>query len=396
MLRPATRVSQRPGSQTGSSLGTIPVLFVTANLDRGGAEKIVTRLAVGLPRDKYSVTVAALQERSGAIGVDLTRAGIPVHDLGMRGRWDLCVLGRFVRLLRQERVQVLIAFMFHATILTRLIGSLCRVPIRISSERSMEGETHGRRLLNRWTVPLGTHVVAVSERVALNAVRELHIPPERLTTIVNGVDLVHFRPVGRVQGTRAPVIGCTARLHAENDHATLVQAFARLAVHWPDARLLLVGRGREEARLRTLGDALGIVSRIRFVGEQADIAPWLAQMDLYAQASLTAGISNSILEAMATGLPVVATAVGGNPEVVVDGETGLLVPPGDPVGLAEALETLLANSTMVHAFGQAGRARVEAHFGEGLMLQRMEALLDRLIRRELQLSFEPSRGWVRC
>jgi glycosyltransferase involved in cell wall biosynthesis len=260
----------------------------------------------------------------------------------------------------------------------------------------MEGETLGRRLLNRWTVPLGTHVVAVSERVAINAVRELHIPPERLTTIVNGVDLVHFKPVGRVQGTRALVIGSTARLHAEHDHATLVQAFARLAVRWPDARLLLVGRGREEARLRTLGEALGIVSSIRFVGEQADIAPWLAQMDLYAHASLTAGISNSILEAMATGLPVVATAVGGTPEVVADGETGLLVPPGDPVGLAEALETLLANPTMAQTFGQAGRARIEAHFGEGLMLQRMEALLDRLIRRELQLSFDPSRGWVRC
>jgi glycosyltransferase involved in cell wall biosynthesis len=99
---------------------------------------------------------------------------------------------------------------------------------------------------------------------------------------------------------------------------------------------------------------------------------------------------------MATGLPVVATAVGGTPEVVVDGETGLLVPPGDPMALAAALEALLANPVMATAFGQAGRARVEAHFGEGLMLREVEALLDRLVERHLGLTFRPSVGWVEC
>jgi glycosyltransferase involved in cell wall biosynthesis len=190
------------------------------------------------------------------------------------------------------------------------------------------------------------------------------------------------------------VIGCAARLHAENDHVTLLHAFARLADRWPNAQLLLLGRGQEEQRLRVLAEALDVRGRIRFAGEQADVAPWLAQLDVYVQPSLTAGISNSILEAMACGLPVVATAVGGTVEVVAEGETGLLVPPGDPVALAEALESLLVDPARVEAFGRAGRARAEAHFGEALMLQRVEALLDQLIRRELHLIFKPASGWV--
>ena len=119
-------------------------------------------------------------------------------------------------------------------------------------------------------------------------------------------------------------------------------------------------------------------------------------MDLYVQPSVAAGMPNSVLEAMAAGLPVVATAVGGTPEVVLDGETGLLVAPGDPSALADAMLALLADRRLAEAFGQAGRARVETHFSEERMLQQLEALLDRLVERHLGLTFQPSVGWVPC
>lgn len=393
MLRPTASVPRtRPQAEAGPA-GPIPLLFLVTNFNRGGAEKILTRCAIGLPRAKYAVQVAALQGRSGAIAGDLRSGGVAAHDLGMRTRLDLRVFPKLTRLLRQKRIQILITFLFHPTLVGRLVGAACGVPVRISSERSMENGGVVRRLLSRWTVPLATHVVAVSERVAVHAARECRISPDRLTTIPNGVDLVHFRPARRPSDIRAPRIGCTARLHAENDHATLLRAFAGLGDRWSDARLVLVGRGGEEPRLRTLGAALGLATRIEFIEEQEDVAPWLAQMDVYVQASLTAGISNSILEAMASGLPVVATAVGGTPEVVVDGETGILVPPRDPVALSKALGRLLADRELAEAFGRAGRARVEAHFGEGLMLQRMEALLDRLVGAHLGLVFQPESGW---
>jgi glycosyltransferase involved in cell wall biosynthesis len=380
----------------GSGAGPIPLLFLVTSLDQGGAQRVLARWASGLPRDKYAVQVAYLQRRPGVIEAELRRAGIAVHDLGMRNKADLAAVIRLMRLLQRERIRVLFAFMFHAAFLGRLAGSVCRVPVRISSERTMEAESRGRRLFNRWTVPLATHVVAVSERVASYAAREFRIPGDRLTTIVNGVDLDRFRPAARTRDPRAPVLGCTARLGAENDHATLIHAFARLGRQWPDAQLLLVGRGAEEAALRALADSLGVEGRVCFAGEQADVAPWLARMDVYVQAARLAGISNSILEAMATGLPVVATDVGGTSEAVVHGETGLLVPVGDPAALADALGALLANPARAEAFGHAGRARAEAHFGEKLILDRVEALLDRLVTQELRLAFEPPRGWVPC
>jgi glycosyltransferase involved in cell wall biosynthesis len=326
--------------------------------DRGGTEKILTRCAIGLPRDKFAVHAAALQGRSRAMSGDLARAGIPVHDLDMAWKGDLRVALRLARLLRRERIQILFTFLFHPTLLGRLVGWACRVPVRVSSERVMAWEKAGRRLLNRWTVRLATHVVAVSDRVAAYAAREYRIPPDRLTTIWNGVDLDHFRPVRRGRDAEGlAIIGCTARLHAKNDHATLLRAFAQVSAGWPGARLLVVGRGPEEARLRTLAAALGIPARVHFVGEQADVAPYLQQMDLYVQASVAEGMPNSVLEAMASGLPVVATSVGGTPELVVDGETGLLVPPGDPAALADAVERLLTDRQLADAFGRAGRAR---------------------------------------
>jgi len=374
----------------------IPLLFLVTNFDRGGAEKILTSYATGLSREKYAVQAAALQGRSQAIAGDLTLARIPVHELGMAYKGDLRVLPRLVGLLRRERIQILFTFMFHPTLLGRLMGWFSRVPVRISSERTMAEEGLGRRLLNRWTVPLATHVVAVSARVAAYAAREFRIPPDRLSTIANGVDLDHFRPVMRERDAGPPVIGCTARLHAENDHVTLLRAFSRLSTRWPEAQLLLVGRGPEEARLKALAEDLGTSTRIRLAGEQGDVTPFLHQMDLYVQPSVAAGMPNSVLEAMAAGLPVVATAVGGTPEAVVEGETGLLVPPRNPMALADAMLKLLEDRRLAQAFGQAGRARVETHFSEERMLRQLEALLDRLVERHLGLTFQPSVGWVPC
>lgn len=385
-----------PRCRAAGLTGPIPLLFLITNLDRGGAEKALTRLAIGLPREKYGVQVAALQARSGVMAADLGRARIPVHDLGMRAKWDLSVFVRLARLLQRERIQILFTFMFHPTILGRLVGWACRVPVRISSERIMAWEGPVRRTLNRWTVPLATHVVAVSERVAEYARHEFRVPADRLTTIPNGVDLAHFRPAARPARSKAVVIGCTARLHRKNDHGSLLTAFAQIAPQWPDARLLLVGRGPEEERLRAMANRLELSARVRFAGEQADVAPSLEEMDLYVQSSIAEGMPNSVLEAMAVGLPVVATAVGGTPEVVADDETGLLVPPGDPAAMAAALTTLLADRAKAGAFGRAGRARVEADFGEATMLRRVEALLDRLVGQTLCLSFGGPRGWVRC
>jgi glycosyltransferase involved in cell wall biosynthesis len=391
---PGTREASRARQTAGR--GPVPLLFLVTTFERGGAEKIVGRWAAGLPPEKYGVRVAALSGRSTALPDALGGCrGITCHDLGMRGKADVRVVGRLTRLLRGERIEILVTFMFHPTLLGRLLGSVLRVPIRVSSERVTGFEGRLRRLLNRATVPLATCVVAVSEHVAVRAAQEFRIPPGRLVTIPNGVDLEHFTPVAE-GGRRESVVGCTARLHPKNDHDTLLQAFARLADSgaWP--RLLLVGGGPERDRLAGLASSLGIAARVVFTGEQPDVAGFLRRMQLYVQASVAEGMPNSILEAMASGLPVVATAVGGTPDLVLDGRTGLLVPPRDPAALARAMGMLLGDAGMRARLGQAGRERVAAHFGERLMLERVEALLDRLVAQRLRLRFSPGTGWVPC
>jgi hypothetical protein len=216
----------------------------------------------------------------------------------------------------------------------------------------MEAEGPGRRLLNRWTVPLVTHVVAVSERVATYEAREFRIPEDRLTTIVNGVDLERFRPSARTRDPRTPVVGCTARLSAENDHATLLRAFAHLGQQWPNAQLLLVGRGPEETALRALGDTSHGGRRLR--GEQGCGAV-VGPDGRVAQA--WPGISNSILEAMAW-FASGGYTVGARPRS--RSTTGLLVLPGDPA-LADASAR---SASLAMALAQAaGRARAETTSG---------------------------------
>ncbi len=394
--RNVSGVHDVPEILRGAACDPIPVLFLVTCFDRGGAEKMVTRAAAGLPQEKYAVQAAALQGRSQSIAGNLSKLGIPAHDLKMAWKGDALVVPRLARLIRREGIQLLFTLMFHPNVFGRIVGRLCGVPIRVSSERIMGWESPGRRLVNRWTIPLATHVVAVSDRVADYAMREFRIPPEKISTIPNGVDLDHFHPIEWAEKRHHTVIGSTARLHRKNDHATLFRALARVSEHFPETRLLLVGRGPEEARLRALASTLKIALRVHFLGEQEDVAPALGSMDVYVQASIAEGMPNSVLEAMAMRLPIVATAVGGTPEVVVQGETGLLVPPGDPVALAAAIEKLLANPEMAQTFGRAGRERIEQRFAEGVMVRRLEVLLDRLVQQHLGLVFRPAIGWVRC
>lgn len=334
-----------------------PVHFLVTTLDRGGAEKILTRWAAGLPRAKYAVQIATLQGWSQAVVGELERARIPALDLGMVGWGDPRVLLRLPRVLRRERIRIPVTFLFHATLLGRVGRRLARVPVRVSSERTLGGDGWRWRLLNRRTVPLATHVVAVSERVAAHAPQAFSVPPERLTAIVNGVDPDRFQPVPRLLDPVVLTVGSTAGLHLENDHATLLTAFAPILARRPHARLILVGRGPQENSLRKLAARLGTIHSVTFAGERADVRPWLARIHVFVHTSLTAGISHSIVDAMAAGLPVVATAVGGAPEDVVDGGSGLLVRPRDPAALADAMERVFGDSDMRDAFGRAVRAR---------------------------------------
>ncbi|MEA3308129.1 MAG: glycosyltransferase, partial [Chloroflexota bacterium] len=230
---------------------------------------------------------------------------------------------------------------------------------------------------------LTDRVACVSQLVADFAVEEVGIPRHKIVVIPNGIDAQAFEHLPAKPQARArlglplnsTLVGTVARLNPVKRLDVLLQATALMN----DVHVVIVGAGPEWERLKTLRKQLGLADRVHLAGQQSNVPEWLAALDLFALTSDWEGMSNALLEAMAAGLPVVATAVGGTPEVVVDGETGFLVPPRDPNALAQAIIRLLRDPDLRHQMGEAGRARVAAHFSVEQMVRKTEALYEKLL-----------------
>jgi len=364
--------------------GPIRVLYLITELDTGGAQRALARLLAYLDRDRFSPTVACLYNGDKAVAQEIRALGILITDLGMTAKWRLDAFWRLYRLLRRERPTILHTWMFHANVPGRVLGRLTGVPIIISSERTMGQESHWRYWLNRLTDPLTDRVVCVSQLVANFVVEQVGIPRHKTIVIPNGIDAQAFEHLPTKRQARADLglpldstlIGTVARLDPVKRLDVWLQSVALL----DDVHTVIVGAGPERARLKALSEQLGLAERVHFVGQQDNVPAWLAALDIFALTSDWEGMSNALLEAMAAQLPVVATAVGGTPEVVVDGITGLLVPPRDPDALAQAITRLLRDPDLRDRMGQAGRKRIKRYFSIVETVRRTEGLYTTLLQ----------------
>jgi glycosyltransferase involved in cell wall biosynthesis len=364
------------------------VLLLITTFDIGGAERVYVTLARGLVRRGYRVIAAALQARSGAVARELEGSGVTTLDLGMRGKADVAVLWRLVRLLRRERVGVVYTFLHHAQFLGRIAARLARTPIVLSSQQIMGWETRRGEMLNRVTARWCSAVVGVSRNVARYLVQRVGIPAEKVVTIYNCVDVDAFGADTEVaRPRRGAVIGSIARLDPAKDHPTLFHAFRLVLAARPDARLVLAGAGSERERLEALAGSLGIRDSVEFLGHVGDVRTVHDRLTLYVQSSHVEGMPVAVLEAMAAGLPVVATRVGGNEEAVLDGVSGILVPPRSAHDLADALVRLLNDPEGARRMAGEGRRHAKAVFSADAMVDTTEALIQRLSRRPV------GRGW---
>ena len=363
----------------------IPILHLITELDIGGAQKALARLLAHIDRRRFAPAVVCLYNGDKAVAREIRALGIPVTDLGMTAKWRFDALWRLYRLLRREHPVILHTWMFHANIPGRVLGHLAGVPIVISSERTMGQESRFRYALNRLTHPLADRVVCVSQRVADFAAGVIGIPPQKLVVVPNGIPVEEFQMDNKAE-TRAAlgisvtslVIGTVGRLHPVKGTRHLIEAFAQCRTSC-QLVLLVIGDGPQRAQLESLAQRLGIADRVYFLGNRTDVPRLLQAMDVFVLPSEWEGMPNAALEAMATGLPVVATAVGGTPEVVVDGVTGLLVPPRNSEALAQAIAQLLADPELRRRMGQAGRERVEQLFSVEQMVRKTEALYEELL-----------------
>jgi glycosyltransferase involved in cell wall biosynthesis len=349
------------------------VTFLITSLDRGGAEIQVAQLAIELRRRGWDATVVSLLPR-GPVAETLDAAGVPVFSLNMRpGSPNPVALLRLAGVLRKTRPQILHCHLFHANLLGRLARLICPVPAVISTLHSLAetsrrgGDSRSRDRLYRLTDPLTDVTVAVCEAVAIRHAAARVIP--------NGVDLARFHPSAEARHPNTEFTWLAAgRLMWKKDYATMLRAFAIVRT----GTLLIAGAGPQEADLRALVAELG--ANVRFLGARTDLPDLMRAADGFLLSSTIEGLPVTLLEAAACALPAVATTAGGCTEIIVDGETGFLVPPGDPAAFAAAMTRLAALAPADRLrMGEAARARVAAHFDLAAIVTRWERLYEELL-----------------
>jgi sugar transferase (PEP-CTERM/EpsH1 system associated) len=360
----------------------IPILYFITELSTGGAQNALLRLLKGLDRDRFSPAVACLYNGDGAVAQEIRALGIDVFDARMRRKADLLALLRLYRHIRRTRPTILHTSLFHANLPGRILGRLAGVPSVICSERTMAMESEWRYRVNRWTIGLVDFVIVVSANVRDFCISHIGLPADKLVVIYNGIDLPPERLAPQAKARAelslpldAPIVGAVSRLDPVKGVDVLLRAIALVE----DTHLAVVGDGPERVPLAALADDLGISDRVHWTGHRRDALHLLSAFDIFVQPSLHEGLPNAVLEAMAASLPVVATAVGGTPEVVVDEVTGLLVPPRDPQALARSVRALLHNSDLRRKMGRAGRERVAQHFSLKQMVEQTQAVYERLL-----------------
>ncbi|MBI2190796.1 MAG: glycosyltransferase [Planctomycetes bacterium] len=360
------------------------ILYAITELDIGGAERMLHRLAVGIAARGHEVTVACLSGR-GVVGKWLETAGIRVHYLDARLAWPPAAVTRLRRLIRTFGPDVLHTVLFHANLAGRWAGRLERVPAIVCSVRVEEVERPWRLWLDGWTQGMMQAETCVSESARQFTHRRSGIPLSKLVTIPNGVEMDRFnlsRGAFRTElgiGPTAPLLVSVGRLERQKGTRYLIEAMAQVRDRFPEAILVLVGSGPDEAELKARARNLAVDARIRFVGWRPDVPRVLVDADLFILASLWEGMPNVVLEAMAARCAVVASSVGGCPDLVVPSQTGVLVPPGQSDALAGAIRDLLEQPETLKAMGEAGRRRAEVEFGVDKMIASNEALYRTLL-----------------
>lgn len=353
----------------------IRILFVISTLDRSGAEKQLSLLATRLPRDEFDVHVVALT-RGGPYATVLKEQQVPLAILHKRWKFDPVALSKLRRLVADLKPDIVHTWLFTANAYGRLVAGRKPRPRLIISERCVDVWKSGwQRWVDRRQIARTARLIGNSQSVA-EFYRNQGFPSERIAVIPNGVEIPELPPIdrGRLLGEldlppEARIVGYVGRIARQKRLRDLVWALELVRHVNPNIYFLIVGDGPERADVRQFAHDTGCAPNIRFLGHRDDLNMVWRLMEVFWLASDFEGQSNSIMEAMAAGLPVVCSDIPPNRELIVDGETGYLVQVGDSVGFSQFAERLLADPELARRMGSAGRARMQAEFGIDRMVQ---------------------------
>ncbi|MEC9293731.1 MAG: glycosyltransferase [Chloroflexota bacterium] len=370
---------------TFSSIGgrnrKIKVLHLITSLEVGGAQH---GLLLGLPRfdsEKYEHIVCSLMDRI-QMAVQFQRAGIEVHSLGLKTKIDFSSAIRLRTLLKEINPDILHTYLLHSNVLGRIVGRLTGVPKIIGSERTIGQAGYWGRLLTKLTNPLTDAVEVNSQTGATVIENSLGVPREKIEIVRSGVNLDEYsKPTKRTEirtelglNQDQHLVLYMGRLRSVKGVEFGIRSFSLVKNKRPNLYMALAGEGEQLCNLKKLVNSLGIDDHVKFLGVRNDLPDLLAAADSILMPSLKEGFPRTAIEAMAAGKPIVATRVGGTPEAIIDGETGILVPPEDIYTMANALLSLVDNPALRQQLGTAGAKLARKNFSINSYVDRLNEL----------------------
>ncbi len=351
--------------------GKIRIAHVVHRFDCGGLQNGMVNIIARLPAHEFEHTIISLTDSTEFR--ERLPEDVPLVELHKRPGASPAYLYRVWKVLRKERFHIL-----HTRNLpcleTQLAGLFAGISVRIHGEHGwdvfdLHGTTRRYRWLRRAFRAVVSRYVVVSRHLQEYLVTVIGVAPDCVTRICNGVDTEKFRPADPAARADPFVVGSVGRLERVKDYITLARAFALVARESPvSPRLVLVGEGSERAAIAGYLEAQGLTHSCELAGARDDVPDLIRRFSVFVLPSRAEGISNTILEAMACGVPVIATNVGGNRELVVDGETGFLVPSGDAGAIAGRLTFYRENPEVLARHGRAGRERALREFSLDVMV----------------------------
>ncbi len=369
----------------GEKRGKYKICYLINCLIHAGAQSVLINLLKNLDRDKFEPAVISLEKRA-PLAARIKELGIPVYSAAAAGKYDIGAAYRLYKLLKGLQPDILHTHLFHADLTGRLLGKICRIPVIMNTIHNINLGSSFRDFLLRKTDFISDYTVVICRAAAERFVEKKIVSPQKLKVVYNGIDTADFNIPDRVEAREEicrefalkhdkKIAVSIGRLRPVKGYSYLLQALKLIKEELADWHFLIVGEGELYSRLQKECEDLALKSHVTFTGVRNDIPQLLAASEFLVLASLWEGLPVVIEEAMAAGLPVIATEVGGVPELVINRETGFITTPGDSRELAGVLrEVLSLSGEKRREMGRKGRERVKKMFSSHKMTKNYEGV----------------------